>query len=79
MSATTRLLGEFETVYEEVKDENGVFSAWHRFSRLLAAAKRLLNTDISSLKPKVNVEKKPEKWTEDNIENNNRSILDDVG
>ncbi|PZV19349.1 MAG: hypothetical protein DCF22_00270 [Leptolyngbya sp.] len=79
MQATTKLLETFESAYEEVKAEGGIFTIWQRFSRLLAAANRLLNTDISSMVPKAHPigSAKPEEWTDETPANINRSLLDD--
>ena len=77
MSATTRLLEEFETAYDEVREESGVLSVWKRFYRLLTAATRLLNTDVSTLMPQKRAEEKPDEWTQETPANVNRSLLDE--
>ncbi len=79
MQATTKLLGTFESAYEEVKAEGGIFTIWQRFTRLLTAANRLLNTDISAMVPKAHPigSAKPEEWADETPANINRSLLDD--
>jgi uncharacterized phage infection (PIP) family protein YhgE len=77
ITATTQLLGEFEAVYEEVKEENGIFSIWHRLQRLLKAAHRLLNTDIKALIPTRRTFPESKGWAEETPANINRSLLDE--
>jgi chromosome segregation ATPase len=77
MEVTTKLLGEFEAVYEDVKEETGIFSAWNRLQRLIAAARRLLNADIKTLITKKQTVEKRDDWTSQSPANINRSLLDD--
>jgi chromosome segregation ATPase len=79
LQATARLLDEFEMAYEEVKTEGGVFTIWQRFSRLLGAANRLLNTDLSTLVPKTRNAQATddEEWAKETPAQINRSLLDD--
>lgn len=76
MSATTQLLGEFESAYEDVREEKGVLSLWQRLHRLLTAAQRLLNTDINTLKSKK-IEPVSEEWAKETPSNIGRKLLDD--
>lgn len=77
MNATTKLLEDLESVYEEVKEENNILSLWTRLRRLLTAANRLLNTDIKTLMPEKQTAEQPEKWTQETPDNINRSLLDE--
>jgi chromosome segregation ATPase len=77
LQATARLLGDFETAYEDVQAKSGVFTIWQRFSKLLAAANRLLNTDIETMLPKPRKTEEPDDWTKETPANINRSLLDD--
>ena len=77
LNATTSLLDEFETVYEEVKDVRGIGGFW----RLLQAAKKLLTTDISQLmmrRAEVVTDEENEFLKEDQA-SINRSLLDNRG
>lgn len=76
MAATTRLFEEFEAVYEEVSQDNNVLSFWERLRRLLAAAQRLLSTDLEDLKPKKMITQEKEEWMDGGTRQNNRSLLD---
>lgn len=71
LNATTKLLDDFESVYEEVKEQKGVGG----FLRLLQAAKRLLTTDISELMMK-RAEIVEENWTKDDPASIGRNLLD---
>jgi chromosome segregation ATPase len=71
LNATTKLLDDFESVYEEVKDQKGVGG----FFRLLQAAKRLFTTDISELMMK-RAEIVEEDWTKEDQASINRNLLD---
>ncbi|HEY9624392.1 MAG TPA: hypothetical protein V6C78_28815 [Crinalium sp.] len=77
MEVTTQLLGEFEAVYEETKDETGIFSVWQRLQRLLKAAQHLLNADVKTLIPKKQSIQKPDDWTSQSPANINRSLRDE--
>jgi chromosome segregation ATPase len=79
LQATARLLGDFETAYEEVQAESGIFSVWQRLSRLLAAANRLLNTEIGAPRsqPQKSAEPDDSDWATETPANINRSLLDD--
>ncbi|MBD2120686.1 hypothetical protein [Trichocoleus sp. FACHB-262] len=77
MSATTKLLEDFESIYEEVKEDNGVFSFWQRLNRLLTAAQRLLNTDIKTLTVKKASPEPMEDWTKETPANINRALRED--
>lgn len=77
MGATTKLLEEFESVYEEIKEDNGIFSLWSRLQRLLTAANRLLSTDIRTLMPQKRADVPPEAWTKESPADINRALLDE--
>lgn len=71
LNATTKLIDDFESVYEEVKEQKGVSG----FFRLLQAAKRLLTTDISELMMK-RAEIVEDDWTKEDQASINRNLLD---
>jgi chromosome segregation ATPase len=76
INATNKLLGEFESVYEEVKGDNDPFRIIHRFQLLIQAAHRLLNTDISTLFPHKLQKIDCEDWTQETPSNIGRKLLD---
>lgn len=77
MNATTKLLEDFESVYEEVKEENGIFSFWQRLQRLLSAAQKLLSTDIKALTVKKVHPEPADDWTKETPANINRALRED--
>ena len=76
VDATAQLLGEFEGVYEEVSQSTNVLSLGQRFWRLIQAARRLLTTDISTLKTPPRVIEEPDPITSESPRDINRSLLD---
>ncbi|MEB3230007.1 MAG: hypothetical protein VKJ64_03285 [Leptolyngbyaceae bacterium] len=76
MNATTKLIGDFEQAYEEIKNDDGLFSVWRRFQLLLQAANKLLTTDIRSLIPQSAQPPQTEEWLRETPETINRSLLD---
>lgn len=76
MDATTHLLGEFEAVYEEVQADSGFLSVGRRLLRLLQAAHKLLNTDVSTLLPQRRITTPPEDWTQEDPRSLGRSLRD---
>jgi chromosome segregation ATPase len=83
MAATTKLLSDFEVVYEETQSDSSIFSVWTRFQRLLAAAQRLLTTDVKLLAAQTRQVKplgssnQPADWTRDTPATINRSLRDE--
>ncbi|HEY9852367.1 MAG TPA: hypothetical protein V6D28_23040 [Leptolyngbyaceae cyanobacterium] len=78
VNATNQLLEEFEYVYEEVKTDNGLLSIFSRFSLLLKATNRLLNTDVKELISQKKIsQNKTESWTEETPASINRRLLDE--
>lgn len=75
VNATARLLGEFEEVYEEVSQSTNILSLGQRFWRLIQAARRLLTTDLSDLKPRPNPPE-PDLFSSESPRDINRKLLD---
>jgi chromosome segregation ATPase len=78
MAATTKLLSDFEVVYEETRSESNILSIWSRLQRLLTAAHRLLTTDVNKLiAEQTRKPQPPEDWTQETPANINRSLRDE--
>lgn len=77
LNATTQLIEDFESVYDEVSNDKGPLSAVRRLQLLLKAAHRLLNTDIKDLMLKKVPPQQPESWTEETPGSIGRALLDD--
>lgn len=75
VNATARLLGEFEDVYEEVSQSTNILSLGQRFWRLIQAARRLLTTDLSDLKPGPHPPE-PDLFSSESPRDINRKLLD---
>lgn len=76
MFATAKLLGDFEAVYEDVQANGGILSIGKRFSLLLNAVKRLLNTDIADLITQPQKPAQGSDWADDSPSNINKSLHD---
>ncbi|WP_017660993.1 hypothetical protein [Baaleninema simplex] len=77
LKATTRLIEEFESVYEDVREDSNILSVGNRFIKLLRAAKRLLTTDLREFMPTPLLPEPTEDWTKEDPASLNKSLLDD--
>ncbi|MGD1700016.1 hypothetical protein [Dapis sp. BLCC M229] len=76
LEATNQLIGEFESVYENIEKNKNVMSGLDRFRAIMKAANKLLNTDIKDLIPMKSAQPNLVSWEEESTININRQLLE---